>query len=214
MTTHPSRGATAALAAAGLAFAAYPVLRGYGTEAGMAGAELYARPAWLLAHLLGMAGFVLAATGLAAVDGRAARWATWGAFGVLPYYGAEAFGLHALGVRVVETGHADMTTAATLFRYQPVALTLFVLGWAVLAAVGVRLLGLARHERGVLRLGLVLTGVALATYLPQFFLAPVGRIGHGLVLATGLLLLAVDLSARVARAGQPTAPEPLAARLR
>jgi len=210
MTVHPSTRSLSALAAAGVAFAAYPVLRGFGPESGLAGAELYARPAWLLAHLLGMAGFVLAATGLAGVDARAGRWATWGAFGVLPYYGAEAFGLHALGIRVLETGHTDMTPPADLFRYEPVALTLFTLGWAAFAAVGVRLLVLARRADGVRRLGLVLTGAALATYLPQFFLAPAGRIGHGLVLATGLLVLAASLSRSPVR-GRQVRTEALAA---
>ena len=102
-------GSTAALALglASLAFAAYPVLRGYGPETGMEGAALYARPAWLFAHLLGMAGFVLVATGLAGVDERAGRWATWGAFLVLPYYGAEAFGLHALGGPIAVLSYAS-----------------------------------------------------------------------------------------------------------
>ncbi len=195
--------AAAALGAAGIAFAVYPAVRGYGTETGMAGAALYARPAWLLAHLLGMAGFVLAATGLAAVDARAARWATWGAFGVLPYYGAEAFGLHALGVRVVETGHTDMTAAAHLFRYQPLALTLFTLGWVAFAAVGVRLLVLARRSSGSRRVGLLLAGAALVTYLPQFFLGPSGRITHGLALAAGLLVLAATLRGRATLTADP-----------
>jgi hypothetical protein len=181
----------AALALAALAFAAYPVLRGYGPETGMDGAALYARPAWLLAHVLGMAGFVLVATGLAGVDPRAGRWATWGAFLVLPYYGAEAFGLHALGTEVLATGHGDMTAAADAFRYHPAALAMFTAGWAAFAAVGTRLLVLARRAGGASRWGLALTGLALLTHLPQFFLPAAGRISHGLVLAVGLALLAV-----------------------
>lgn len=184
-------GRTAALGLAALAFAAYPVLRGYGPETGMEGAALYARPAWLLAHLLGMAGFVLVATGLADVDARAGRWATWGAFLVLPYYGAEAFGLHALGDQVLATGHGDMTAAADAFRYHPVALAMFTVGWAAFAAVGIRLIVLARRAVGTSRWGLALTGVALLTYLPQFFLPPAGRVAHGLLLAAGLALLAL-----------------------
>jgi hypothetical protein len=185
-------GRTAALGLAALAFAAYPVLRGYGPETGMEGAALYARPAWLLAHLLGMAGFVLVATGLAGVDERAGRWATWGAFLVLPYYGAEAFGLHALGAEVLATGHGDMTAAADAFRYHPVALAMFTVGWAAFAAVGIRLIVLARRAGGASRWGLALTGIALLTYLPQFFLPPAGRVSHGLLLAAGLALLALS----------------------
>jgi hypothetical protein len=182
--------AAAALGIAGLAFVAYPILRGSAVETGLSGAALYARPAWVLAHVLAMLGFVLLAVGLPAIDERAGRWATWGAFAVLPYYGAEAFGLHALGVRVLQTGDADMTVAADMFRYQPVAITIFALGWLAFGAVGVRLLLLTRGRRGALRIGLALTGIALLTYLPQFFLPPAGRIGHGLVLGIGLLVTA------------------------
>jgi hypothetical protein len=182
--------AAAALGLAGITFAAYPILRGSAVETGLSGAALYARPAWVLAHVLGMVGFVLLAVGLPALDERAGGWATWAAFAVLPYYGAEAFGLHALGIRVLQTGHADMTVTADLFRYQPVAITIFALGLLGFAAVGVRLLLLARRLRGPLLVGLVLTGIALLTYLPQFFLPSAGRIGHGLVLGIGLLVIA------------------------
>ena len=36
----------------------------------------------------------------------------------------------------------------------------------------------------------MLAGIALLTYLPQFFLPSAGRIGHGLVLGIGLLVIA------------------------
>lgn len=49
-----------ALVIAAIAFALYPMLRGSAPETGLSGAELYARPAWLLAHCLGMAGFISA----------------------------------------------------------------------------------------------------------------------------------------------------------
>jgi hypothetical protein len=180
----------AALGLAGGAFVAYPILRGSAVETGLSGAALYARPAWVLAHVLGMLGFVLLAVWLPVIDERAGRWATWGAFAVLPYYGAEAFGLHALGVRVLQTGHADMIAAADMFRYQPVAIAVFALGWVAFGAVGVRLLLVARGSRAALWIGLVLSGIALLTYLPQFFLPPAGRIGHGLLLGIGLFVTA------------------------
>jgi hypothetical protein len=188
-----------ALVLAAVCFAAYPMLRGYGDESGMQGADLYARDAWLVAHLLGMAGFVLVGYGLRVVDAFAHRWALAGAFLVLPYYGAEAFGLHALGQRIVETGHADMTEAADVFRYNPMAISMFALGWAAWFVVGVRLLVLARESIGGQRVALALTGLALVTYLPQFFLSPTGRVSHGVVLALGLLTLAAAVAVREAR---------------
>ncbi|HMM94334.1 hypothetical protein [Phycicoccus sp.] len=210
MTVPPTARAAAALATAAVAFAAYPALRGYGDETGLAGAALYARPTWVLAHLLGMLGFVLVATGLGAVDATAARWARWGAFGVLPYYGAEAYGLHALGLAVGRTGHADMTSAADLFRYQPVALTTFTLGWVAFAVAGVRLARLARRATAAARMGLLATATALVTYLPQFFLPPAGRVVHGLLLAAGLLLLAVTLARHEAAPVVEPVPGPAA----
>lgn len=195
--TLPRRLGALALAAAGLAFAAYPMLRGYGSEAGLTGAALYARPQWLLAHLLGMAGFVLAAFGLTRVDALAARAAGLGAVLVLPYYGAEAFGLHALGQRALATGDGDMIAAADIFRYQPVAMTIFALGLLSVAVAGARLLRLAGRGYDGRRVGLALTGLALLTYLPQFFVDPAGRIAHGLVLGLGLLALAVEVARAV-----------------
>jgi hypothetical protein len=179
-----------ALAVAGIAFAVYPMLRGAGSETGMSGADLYARPAWLVAHVLGMVGFVLTAWALTSLDRLAGTLAVAGTALVLPYYGAEAYGLHAIGRRVVETGDTSAVAAADLFRYEPVAMTTFAVGLLLLAAAGVRLVLMSRDHAGMVRWGLALTGITLATYLPQFFLPIEGRIGHGVLLGTGLLLLA------------------------
>ncbi|HEY1135059.1 MAG TPA: hypothetical protein VGE77_10815, partial [Nocardioides sp.] len=183
-----------ALALAGAALAAYPALRGYAVEDGLAAAELYARPAWLWAHALAMVGFALVAWGLGAVHALAQRWMTVGLVLLLPYYGAEAYGLHAVGRRVVETGDAAVLAAgdgaADLFRYEPVAVTLFALGWVALAVAGALLVRGAPRDPRLRRAGLVLTGVALATYLPQFFLPAPGRVAHGVVAAVGLVALA------------------------
>ncbi len=173
----------------------YPVLRGYGVEDGMGAAQLYARPGWMVAHLFGMAGFVLIAVAMMGWDRWAGRFAAVAVVLVLPYYGAEAYGLHAIGRRVLETGDAAMLAqgvgAADLFRYQPVAMTLFGLGWLAFAATAVRLLTLLRGAGGATRVGLVLTALGLLTYLPQFFAPPAGRIAHGVLLAIGLVILAL-----------------------
>lgn len=192
----------AMLAAAGLALVAYPALRGFAVEDGLAAAELYARPAWLWAHVLGMAGFVLVAWGLAAIDAFAHRAALVGAILLLPYYGAEAYGLHALGRRVLETDDVAMVAktdgAADLFRYEPVAMTLFALGWLALLVVAVRLVLLALRHRTtpLFAAGLGVTALAYATYLPQFFTPAPVRIAHGAVAAAGLVVLAVALLRR------------------
>lgn len=193
--TRPVRSALL-LAAAGAALAAYPALRGYGPETGLDAAELWARPAWLWAHQLGIAGFVLAGLGLLAVDRRAGGATLAGAVLVLPYYGAEAYGLHALGRQMLVTGDAGMADAADLFRYEPVATTLFAAGWAAFAYGGLRLLRLARTGIDGQRVGLVLTGVALTTYLPQFFATPGLRVTHGVVVGVGLAALGLTVATR------------------
>ena len=48
----------AGLVVSGLAFAAYPALRPYGPETGMAGAADFGDTGWLVAHVLGVVGFV------------------------------------------------------------------------------------------------------------------------------------------------------------
>ena len=103
------RAGAAALAAAGVLFLAYPALRPWHDEGTVAGATAsMSSTAWVTAHFFAMAGFILMPLGLLAV--RAALAATraeplaltaavlaWiGAGLVLPYYGAEDFGLHAI----------------------------------------------------------------------------------------------------------------------
>jgi hypothetical protein len=180
----------AALIAAGLAFAIYPILRGSAVETGFSAAELYARPAWLLAHCLGMAGFIASSWALLSVDRLAGRLAFGGTLLVLPYYGAEAFGLNAIGRLAIETNDPSGVAAADMFRFQPVAMTAFAAGLLLLAAAGVRLLFLLRHRPALLRVGLAVTGLGLLTYLPQLFVPIEGRIIHGIVLGIGLVLLA------------------------
>lgn len=185
--------AAIALAAAAALFVAYPALRGYGSEAGLAGAELYARPAWLYSHVSAMFGFALLATGIGVISRRAGAAAWIGTLLVLPYYGAEAFGLHALGREAVELGDGAAIAAADSFRFEPVAMTTFAIGWIGLAVAGWWLIRDRQQLRRFGQIGAVLTGVALLLFLPQFFFPPAGRISHGVLLAVGLALIAIDL---------------------
>ncbi|MCE3555033.1 hypothetical protein LWC33_26710 [Pseudonocardia sp. RS11V-5] len=176
------------LVAAGALFVAYPALRPYGdaTVDGMAAA--FASPAWLVAHLAAVAGFVLVGLGIRPLS-RAAATVWWiGAGMVLPYYGAEAFALHALGLR--SSGEA-LAAAADAVRNGPVQLTVFGAGLlllalsAVLVAVRGRALALP-------------FAVAMLLFLPQFFLSPGLRIAHGVLLGVGCVLLAVAVRRKAA----------------
>lgn len=169
------------LVAAGALFVAYPALRPWGdaTVDGMAGA--FASPAWLAAHLAAVAGFVLVGLGIRPLS-RAAGAVWWfGAGLVLPYYGAEAFALHALGLR--SSGEA-LAAAANAVRNGPVQLTVFGAGLLLFAVAAV--LVAVRGRAVALPFAL-----AMVLFLPQFFLPPALRIAHGVLLGVGCVLLAV-----------------------
>lgn len=198
---HPGRCNAAraglALAAAGVLFIAYPVLRPWADETTLAGAEAMASTAWVASHMFGMVAFALTTLGITwivgtARHGRLAGVAAWlGTLLVLPYYGAETFGLQVIAQRALDEGDASLLVLAEDFRMGAAPVTMFGLGLAALAIAGVALaMSVWRHGR-VNRLGGLLAGTALVMYLPQFFAPPVLRITHGAVLGAGLILLAI-----------------------
>src|SRR5258708_2998074 len=87
------------LAPSGVLFVFYPLLRPFSDEASLQGAAAFASPAWILAHLLAVVGFIFVALGLlglsSALQHSAARRLAslalvlaWIGVGlILPYYG-------------------------------------------------------------------------------------------------------------------------------
>lgn len=200
-------GSPAALAAAGILFALYPALRPWADTSPGGAADAFADPAWVPAHLMAVAGFVLLPLGLlglrtALAGGPGSRPAgaalltTWVGVGLtLPYYGAEAFALHALGQQVQRTGGNGSVALADAVRMGPAQLTTFGVGLLLVAAGGV-LAAVAVWRSGAMPRGAgVPLAVALALYLPQFFAAPGVRIAHGVLVAAGCLVLAAALRA-------------------
>lgn len=197
------RALVAALTVSAAGFLTYPLLRPWGSEAWPDGASTFGSSAWAVAHSLGMIAFVALAFGLRAAahtspapwQGRSVRiLETLGWLSVallLPYYGAEAFALNAAGRQAQALADPAILTVADAFRYAPLPITAFGLGLLALAAVGVGLARLLWRAGGLARIGGLLTGIGLATYLPQFYLPAAGRIGHGIVLAAGLALVAL-----------------------
>lgn len=188
-------GATA-LAVAGALFFAYPALRPYADESTLGGAAAMSSTAWVASHLFGVAAFVLVAFGLirTSLPGRSGRVATvsaWlGTVLVLPYYGAETFGLQVIAQRALDDGDASLLTLAEDLRLGAVPVTMFGAGLLALAVAGVALVVATWRGGPLPRLAGLLAGAGLALYLPQFFAAPALRIGHGVLLGAGLLLLA------------------------
>src|SRR5438067_9029911 len=98
-----------ALALAGVLFVLYPVIRPFSDEASFQGAAAFASTAWVVAHTLAIAGFILLMPGLlgihrtlqgSTVERLAFRALVVGLVGVgltLPFYCVEVFGVHQIG---------------------------------------------------------------------------------------------------------------------
>jgi len=207
-----------AFAVAGAGFVVYPALRPYSDEVTLAGAEAMSSTAWVLAHCVGMLAFLAltvavwslrrTAPGLRQRPAAVAAVLTWlGVSLVLPYYGGETFALQVIAERAATEADPGLLELADAFRYQPVAITTFGAGLLTLAAAGVALAAALRDAGTLGRAGGLLVGLGLVLYLPQFFVAPAGRIGHGVLLAVGCAVLAV-VATRVGREGAAPLPEP------
>jgi hypothetical protein len=204
------RAGAAALAAAGVLFLAYPALRPWHDEGTVAGATAsMSSTAWVAAHFFAMLAFILVPLGLLALRAALASTRTeplalttavlaWIGSGlVLPYYGAEDFGLHAIaGAAGPKAGLLSLVHAV---RYQPLAVTIFGMGLLLLAA-GAIMAAIAVWRSHVLpRASAILFAAGMALFLPQFFGPAAVRIAHGILLAAGLLILAAALWASADR---------------
>jgi len=182
----------------GLMFALYPALRPYSDEVGSAGVDAFASSSWVLAHTFAMLGFI--ALGLAVLFGGRrsdpAVVATWIGVGlVLPYYGAETFALHALGVDAAANSNPGLIDLADPIRHSLVQSTMFALG-LVSIAVGLMIFALRNRYAMVLAAGFVL-------FLPQFYTPPAVRIAHGILIAVGAIIAARAVAGSSVRPAQP-----------
>jgi hypothetical protein len=201
-----SRSGAFALAVAGGLFILYPAVRPWQDESTVEGAtKAMNSGAWVAAHLFAMVGFILVALGLLAVWNAAHRTraerlalaavvATWVGVGlVLPYYGAEDFGLNAIARKAAEGQVSDLLGLVEAVRFSPVPITTFGLGLLLLAA-GAVLAAVAIWRSGVLaRSSGILFAAGFVLFLPQFFTPPAVRIAHGVLVAAGSIWLAVAL---------------------
>lgn len=188
----------------GVLMAAYLLLRPYGDHGSSTSPEAaaaYASNLWIVAHLAGALALAQLARLALRMDDlldtsltNTARWSGLaGAVLVLPYYGAETFGLHAIG----RAGLADPAAMPLVdeVRNHPAALTTFGLGLVLLAASGVAAAVAWRH--GVVNgqlpgptWALWPLAVAVALVLPQFYLPPTGRMLFGVAYLAAALVLA------------------------
>lgn len=184
-----------ALAVAGVLFLLYPAVRPWHDESTVDGAlASMGSGAWVASHVFAMLGFILLALGLLGLRSLPLGWTavivTWiGAGLVLPYYGAEDFGLHAAAN---EPG-VDILHLAESVRYNPVAVTMFGAGLLSLAA-GAVIAAIAVWRSGVLpRYSAIAFGLGFALFLPQFYTPAAVRVAHGVLVAIGCVWLAAAM---------------------
>lgn len=218
-TTHPRPATLAALAgSSGALMATYLLLRPYGDADGgetAAAAEAFASSLWIWSHLAGATSLVALAALWALISTGPIRWAAVaGAALVLPYYGAETFALHAIGIRA--STQPDVLSLVPAVRDNPVAMTLFGIGLIALAAAGIaaalhRRRAQDRVSRRAPVAGAYLPlAVVAALFTPQFFLSPTGRIAYGLLFAAAA---AHTVYALVASTREAAAPAPVTDRV-
>jgi hypothetical protein len=189
---------------AGILFVLYPAIRPFSDETSLQGAAAFGSTAWLVAHMLAIVGFTLLGIGLlglyvALEGGPAERYAfrglAAGLLGIgltLPFYGGEAFGLHAIGQEALRQHSAALVSLASMIRGEP-QLLMFMVG-LLLIAVSTSFVAAAAWKSGTLpRWGGIPLAVAFALYIPQFFGAQPIRVAHGLLVAAGCLWLASGL---------------------
>ena len=139
---------------AGIGFVLYPAIRPFSDETSLKGARAFGSSAWVWAHSLAIVAFVLlslallpallalatSASARLALVGVAASWAGVGL--TLPYYGAEVFGLHAVGQAAVQDLDPGLMSIVDSIRWEQgiwfilIGLALLAVG-AILVAVAV-----------------------------------------------------------------------------
>lgn len=202
------RWGAVALGLAAALFVLYPAVRPWHDESTQDTlAASLTSGAWVPSHFFAMLGFIVVPLGLLALrsavaDTPAERLAlagavvTWIGGGlVLPYYGAEAFGLHAVAAEAASLdGVASLDLVALKdSRFGGLALTTFGTG-LILLAVGAVLAAIAVWRSGVLsRASGVLFAIGFVLFLPQFFTPAAARIGHGVLLGIGCAWLGAAL---------------------
>jgi hypothetical protein len=196
-----------ALALAGICFVLYPAIRPFSDESSLQGAAAFASSSWVLAHSLAMIGFILLTLGLFGLFIRLqdtvveqgallALAVTWMGVGLtLPYYGAETFGLHAIGQEALKRNDPSLVSLANSVRYEE-GIVFFGIG-LVLLAVGVILFAIAIwRSQSLPRWSGIPLAVAFALFIPQFFTPQLIRVAHGLLITISCAWLAWSMAKR------------------
>jgi hypothetical protein len=180
-------------------FLLYPAIRPFSNEASLAGAQAFASDAWLIAHSLAMVAFILLVLGLFGIwlrlrtGGRLATVGlllSWIGVGLtLPQYGAETFGLHAVGKEALRQHNAALLSMANAIRWE--LGIWFILTGLVALGVGTLLFAIPlwRFGSGPRGSGIPLAA-GFALYIPQYGFGQQVRVAHGAFVMAGCLVMA------------------------
>jgi hypothetical protein len=150
------------------AISLYPALRPFSDEASLEGAAAFASTGWLVAHMLAVVAFTLL------------------------FYGAETFGLQAIGQEAVRQQNVALLDLAAAVR-SGVGLVIFVVGLLLLAVAGV-LAAVAIWKSGIhLKWSGFPFAIGILLYIPQFFWTQPLRVAQGLLVAIGCIWIAAVL---------------------
>lgn len=198
------RLSAAVMAISGLLFVLYPAIRPFSDETSLQGAATFATSQWLLAHMLAMVAFALLPLGLLGLHNTLQRtdvecdgyWAVVlslvGTGLTLPFYGGEAYGLHAIGQQALIQGSAAVLSLATVVRSGP-GLAMFIVGLLLLAIAAISAAITIWRSVTYPRWSGVPLAVGLTLYIPQFFGTQPLRIAHGLLVGIGCWWIAVAI---------------------
>jgi hypothetical protein len=192
--------ATIALIVSGIFFVLYPVIRTFSDESSLEGAAAFASYSWVLAHSLAMGAFILLSLGFLGLyirlkETRVERHAMvalvliWIGVGLtLPYYGAETFGLHAIGQEALRQNSPELLSLANSVRWQEGIV--FIGTGILLLATGTILFAVAIWKSGSFpKWSGIPLAIGFAFYLPQFGTPQEIRVTHGLLIMIGCILI-------------------------
>ncbi len=198
------RFAAYSLVLSGVFFVLFPVVRPFFDESSLQGAADFASTRWVVAHALGMGGFILLTLGILGVyirlrptkvEGRAFRALilAWIGSGLtLPFFGAEAFSLQVIGQAAVNQNNTALISLVNSVRFG--SGIIFIVSGLLLVAVATIFLALAIWKSGLLpKWSGIPLGIGFVVYIPQLqgdpFFQPI-RIAVGVLIALGCIWIA------------------------
>lgn len=198
------RFSAVALIVAGVFFVIYPALRPFSDEVTLDGAAAFGSTNWLVAHMLAMIAFTLLPLGFLGLysilrNTKSESFGYWALilsmFGIgftLPFYGGEAYGLHAIGQEALRQQNADILSLAGDVRSGP-GLIMFSVGLLLLGAAAIFTAVAIWRSGKYQKWSGIPFAVGFALYIPQFFGNQPLRIAHGFLVAVGCVWIGVIL---------------------